>query len=419
MKTRILALVLALMCLITGMIPALSEEKPVEARLVLDGLERIDDGSVTPLDGESPDNLDVITLYADKTAMIDIRYTEDGAVPPQVMEGTWEHYQMGDLDLYEIALPEQYGGGSWPIRREGDFYVLHAYSGMKGMKRLMRLEQPASDQPAAETTAQDALPDIVSGFTVPFEGDPAAHREALWNWSLNLLNWRVALEFAASGAIDGFTWERYDLPNRTDSDTYRIYIIMDAAGERVLAYASEFAPELSIAPADTFAEAVRMVDAGFDGTKEDLAAQSYAEKASKIAEEFDTERMEREMAALGTGVPDHPVTVYYRYGHYLTICPGETEGRYWAIYHNTPQDGGLDALVGGPESIPEPAPALMSAADGSWTCENGHGGNTGNFCAECGAPKPAKAGYSFCPNCGQDLRNLDAKFCPSCGTPVA
>ena len=32
--------------------------------------------------------------------------------------------------------------------------------------------------------------------------------------------------------------------------------------------------------------------------------------------------------------------------------------------------------------------AAVSAQDGTWTCENGHGGNTGKFCSECGAPKP-------------------------------
>ena len=26
--------------------------------------------------------------------------------------------------------------------------------------------------------------------------------------------------------------------------------------------------------------------------------------------------------------------------------------------------------------------------DGTWTCENGHAGNTGKFCSECGAKKP-------------------------------
>ena len=25
----------------------------------------------------------------------------------------------------------------------------------------------------------------------------------------------------------------------------------------------------------------------------------------------------------------------------------------------------------------------------TWTCVNGHEGNTGKFCTECGAPKPA------------------------------
>ena len=32
---------------------------------------------------------------------------------------------------------------------------------------------------------------------------------------------------------------------------------------------------------------------------------------------------------------------------------------------------------------------LNISAQDSWTCENGHEGNTGNFCTECGAPKLA------------------------------
>jgi hypothetical protein len=29
------------------------------------------------------------------------------------------------------------------------------------------------------------------------------------------------------------------------------------------------------------------------------------------------------------------------------------------------------------------------AVEGPWTCENGHEGNTGKFCSECGLPKPS------------------------------
>ena len=37
---------------------------------------------------------------------------------------------------------------------------------------------------------------------------------------------------------------------------------------------------------------------------------------------------------------------------------------------------------------PNAAPAPDAEDDGTWTCENGHEGNTGAFCGECGAKKP-------------------------------
>ena len=62
------------------------------------------------------------------------------------------------------------------------------------------------------------------------------------------------------------------------------------------------------------------------------------------------------------------------------------------------------------------APAAAPAADAEgWTCENGHAGNTGNFCTECGASKPEPAKPAVCPNCGASLEGIEAKFCPNCG----
>lgn len=86
----------------------------------------------------------------------------------------------------------------------------------------------------------------------------------------------------------------------------------------------------------------------------------------------------------------------------------------------------------------------MQAGEG-WTCSCGKSGNTGKFCSECGAPKPAATGWKcacgamnkgkFCSECGakkpadeplykcdkcgwepEDPKN-PPKFCPECGDP--
>ena len=56
-------------------------------------------------------------------------------------------------------------------------------------------------------------------------------------------------------------------------------------------------------------------------------------------------------------------------------------------------------------------PSEASAASG-WTCSCGKAGNTGKFCTECGAPKPAADGW-ICA-CGTVNKG---KFCSECGRP--
>ena len=74
--------------------------------------------------------------------------------------------------------------------------------------------------------------------------------------------------------------------------------------------------------------------------------------------------------------------------------------------------------------IAEPAQVVgkvdtAPANDGSWTCVNGHSGNTGNFCSECGSPRPEEpAKPAFCPNCGTKLGDNPGNFCPNCGTKL-
>ena len=50
-------------------------------------------------------------------------------------------------------------------------------------------------------------------------------------------------------------------------------------------------------------------------------------------------------------------------------------------------------------------------AEGGWSCKCGKGGNTGKFCSECGAKKPAAEGSWTC-KCGNECTG---KFCPECG----
>ena len=103
------------------------------------------------------------------------------------------------------------------------------------------------------------------------------------------------------------------------------------------------------------------------------------------------------------------------------------------------QAGGMNAqnlFAMGQQQMQQTAPA----APAGWNCTCGHGGNTGNFCAACGARKPVpaedwtcscgKAGNTgkFCAECGSTKPAADGwtcacgavnkgKFCAECGSP--
>lgn len=66
-------------------------------------------------------------------------------------------------------------------------------------------------------------------------------------------------------------------------------------------------------------------------------------------------------------------------------------------------------------SQPAPAQAAPSSSQAMiWECPNCHQENAGNFCANCGTPKPAAPTAKFCPQCGAKVE-LGAKFCSNCG----
>ena len=62
-------------------------------------------------------------------------------------------------------------------------------------------------------------------------------------------------------------------------------------------------------------------------------------------------------------------------------------------------------------AAPQAAPTAAQTA-GGWACACGKTGNTGKFCAECGAPKPDENGWTC--TCGVVNKG---KFCAECGKP--
>ena len=77
--------------------------------------------------------------------------------------------------------------------------------------------------------------------------------------------------------------------------------------------------------------------------------------------------------------------------------------------------GGTDAATLFSMGQQQKEATKMQAAAG-WKCPKcGHEGNTGKFCSECGAPKPADDGAWKCPKCGHEGNT--GKFCGECGAP--
>lgn len=91
-----------------------------------------------------------------------------------------------------------------------------------------------------------------------------------------------------------------------------------------------------------------------------------------------------------------------------TVAVVKTDSREYEIHH-------LDIAAPEQAVSAEPASSAEPAEAGAetWTCENGHEGNTGKFCTECGAKRLDK-----CPECGYEFDGPAPKFCPECGTAL-
>ena len=98
--------------------------------------------------------------------------------------------------------------------------------------------------------------------------------------------------------------------------------------------------------------------------------------------------------------------------------PDKTAGTWTCENGHEGNSGKFCGECGAPEPTPTPAPTETAE---TWICENGHEGNTGKFCAECGAAKPtpapipAETGETW--TCENGHEGNTGKFCAECGAP--
>lgn len=93
---------------------------------------------------------------------------------------------------------------------------------------------------------------------------------------------------------------------------------------------------------------------------------------------------------------------------------GTTAGQLFEMAGENRADAGAQAGTGAATGAQPGATAgAGTAADAGWTCPKcGHTGNKGNFCEQCGTPKPADASWT-CPRCGH--AGNKGNFCEQCG----
>ncbi len=96
----------------------------------------------------------------------------------------------------------------------------------------------------------------------------------------------------------------------------------------------------------------------------------------------------------------------------VTLAPVQAETFWTCENGHEGNTGKFCSECGAPK--PEPSPTPEPAAE-TWTCENGHEGNTGKFCTECGLPKPVIPEGPW--TCENGHEGNTGKFCSECGLP--
>ena len=157
-------------------------------------------------------------------------------------------------------------------------------------------------------------------------------------------------------------------------------------------------------PNDKNVSAMKLCSANYDGTVFLVETERYREGRSIV---LSTKWQEygdgQDSPESGTPAPTETPAGEQTETADTWICENGHEGN----------SGKFCSECGAPKPTPTPAP--MESA-GTWTCENGHEGNMGKFCIECGAPMPVDNGPWTCTN-GHEGNT--GKYCIECGEPRA
>ena len=95
--------------------------------------------------------------------------------------------------------------------------------------------------------------------------------------------------------------------------------------------------------------------------------------------------------------------------------PSADDGAWTCVNGHEGNTGKFCSECGAPMPTPEPVITPAPVQNETWTCANGHTGNTGKFCSECGAPKPVTAPDTW--TCANGHSGNTGKFCSECGAP--
>ena len=97
--------------------------------------------------------------------------------------------------------------------------------------------------------------------------------------------------------------------------------------------------------------------------------------------------------------------------------PSSNDDAWTCVNGHEGNTGKFCSECGAPKPTPTPEPTPAPAQNEAWICENGHAGNIGKFCSECGAPKPAPAPDTW--TCANGHSGTTGKFCSECGAARA